>query len=194
VMTDPKTPETLSLMLAAQQNARAELDFVIRPQIEHLRMSYDASTKFADQAIKSGFALNGGGLVLLSGFAALFKVDPTLAVKEIVVTVSLLISGLICASVTSFLAYRSARVGVDIANHRIAGSTLIHLNAGKQPDADPFSDPRVKSQYDAAARLQSDATRDAKLAVRVGLVGLAAFVFGALIGGWTLMARVGTAK
>jgi hypothetical protein len=144
-MNDPKTPETFSLMLAAKEGTRAELDFAIRPQIEHLRMNYEASTKFADQAIRSGFTLNGGGLVLLSGFAALFRVDPTLVGKEIALTVLSFIFGLVCACLTSFWAYRSARAGVDIANHRIAGTTLIHLRPDKQAGQDPFSDPRVRS-------------------------------------------------
>jgi hypothetical protein len=189
-MTDQNSSETISFLLQAREDARAEMEFALRPQIEHLRMSYDASTKFADHAIRSGFVLNGGGLVLLSGFAALFKVDPTVVVKQIAVTMFAFIVGLVCASVTAFLAYRSVRAGVDIASHRIAGTTLIHLQGNKHV-GDRMSEPKVKAQYDAAARLQSRAARDGKLAVIFGFAGLASFVCGVVVGGWTLMATRG---
>jgi hypothetical protein len=80
---------------------------------------------------------------------------------------------------------------VDIASHRIAGTTLLHLQ-DKDLKGERLAEPKVKAQYDAAARLQSRASKDAELAVRVGAVSLAAFLTGVLVGGWTLMTHAGT--
>jgi hypothetical protein len=81
---------------------------------------------------------------------------------------------------------------VDIASHRIAGTTLLHLQDSEHV-GDRMSDPKVKAQYDAAGKLQSRAARDAKWAFVLGLVGLAVFVCGVLVGGWTLMTHAGSA-
>ena len=39
------------------------------------RQNYDAALRWADAGIKALFGLNGGGLIALPAFAALFKVD-----------------------------------------------------------------------------------------------------------------------
>lgn len=46
-------------------------------------MNYEASIKYAEQAIKSGFVLHGGALVLFSGYAAIFKLRPEGVVVQI---------------------------------------------------------------------------------------------------------------
>ena len=106
------TPETF---LGIEEVAQRNLDVAVRPLIEHLRMNYEASTKFTQEAIRSGFVLNGGALILLSGFATLFKVNPTLIVGDIVVTTAAFTVGLVATWLACFFAYRNARVQVDIA-------------------------------------------------------------------------------
>jgi hypothetical protein len=64
------TQENLQLKIAAAEKARKDVEVTISPQLEHLRKNYDASIKYADQAIRSGFFMNGGALVLFSGYAA----------------------------------------------------------------------------------------------------------------------------
>jgi hypothetical protein len=58
---------------------RTELEFASAPMRDTARANYEGAVKFADAAIKSTFALNGGGLVALPAFIALFKIDPKLA-------------------------------------------------------------------------------------------------------------------
>jgi hypothetical protein len=170
-----------------ETQARGNLEYAIRPQVEHLRMNYDASTRFAEQAIKSGFLLNGGAIVVLSGFAALFKVDTASATARLglVSTALAFIFGLVAACITCFFAYRSAKRSVDVANHRLAGTVLSHLN--RKAGTDALKEPTVKAQYDAASAQESQATRDTICALIVGVIGLVAFVFGALLGAWTLI-------
>ena len=117
-------------------------------------------------------------------------------------------SGLVAACITCFFAYRSARHSVEVANHRLAGTLLIHLNRRASSDV---VDEQKKAQYDGANSQASLATRDTKCAVVSGITlvlwlpgptkrgqGLsgcrqrvtntpAQIVLGALIGGWTLI-------
>ena len=176
--------DKIQALFELEKQARENLEYAIRPQVEHLRMNYDASTKFAEQAIKSGFLLNGGAIVVLSGFAALFKVNPKSAAVGLVCTALAFIFGLVAACITCFFAYRSARHLVEVANHRLAGTLLSHLNRKASSDV---VDEQKKAQYDGANSHAWLATRDTKCAVVSGITGLVLFVLGALIGGWTLM-------
>jgi hypothetical protein len=167
-----------------EKQARENLEYALRPQVEHLRMNYDASTRFAEQAIKSGFLLNGGAIVVLSGFAALFKVNPKSAAVGLVCTALAFIFGLVAACITCFFAYRSARHSVEVANHRLTGTLLVHLN--RKAGSEVVDERNVKAQYDGANSQASLAIRDTKWAVVFGIMGLVVFVLGALVGGLTL--------
>ena len=127
------------------------------------------------------------GVVLLSGFAALFKIDPARVVIEIVTVVLVFSTGLVLTCLSCFFAYRSARAGVHIASHQIAATT--HIIARNKDGA---NDAQIKRRRDAADKLKVTAKRDATWAVAAGLLSLLAFVVGAGLGGWTLMAQVGS--
>jgi hypothetical protein len=43
---------------------------------DEMRANYDGALKFAEAAIKSAFALNGGGAVALPALTALLKIEP----------------------------------------------------------------------------------------------------------------------
>jgi hypothetical protein len=59
-----------NLHMTAKAHHREDANLALKPHLEQLRTAYELSAKLAEQAIKSGFILNGGALVLLSGFAA----------------------------------------------------------------------------------------------------------------------------
>jgi hypothetical protein len=174
----------LELQLLVNAASRADTDVALRPLLEHLRSSFDSSTKFAEQAIKGGFILNGGALVLLSGFAAFFKVNPANVVKELVIAVLAFVVGLTASCFVCFFALRSAKAEVNFADHRISVTMLTHLKA---------NETLTKPQVEAAEKWRAQATRATKWAVCFGICSLIAFMFGALVGGWTLMAHVGGA-
>jgi hypothetical protein len=174
----------LELQLSVNAASRADMDVALRPLLEHLRSSFDASTKFAEQAIKSGFILNGGALVLLSGFAAFFKVNPTNVARELVIAVLAFVIGLTASCFTCFFAFRSAKAELNFADHRISVTMLTHLKA---------DEPLMKPHSEAAENWRTQSTRATKWAVGFGICSLLAFLLGTLVGGWTLMAHVGGA-
>jgi uncharacterized membrane protein YjgN (DUF898 family) len=184
------TPEVVSIQLAAKAHHREDTVLALKPLFEHLRTAYESSGRYAEHAIKSGFILNGGALVLLSGFAVLFKLNPADVVKGLVGAVGAFSLGLVLSCFTCFLAYRSARYEADVATHRIAATSLIYLTPPTK-DTNTATEAEIQKQYAAAARMQSKATRNATLAIIFGASSLAAFISGAIIGGWTLTTKGG---
>jgi hypothetical protein len=182
-----KAPENLppELLLAVHTLSRDDMEIALRPLFEHLRMSYEASTKFAEQGIKSGFILNGGALVLLSGFTAVFKVNPTSVVTGLVGAALAFMVGLTASCVTCFFAYRNAKAEMHVATHRIAATTLVHLAK------DPENDPLIKNQRDSEHVWLLRARRGFRCAVSFGLASLVAFIAGALLGGYTITMHAG---
>jgi hypothetical protein len=182
------TPKLIELQLATRANSRADTEIVLVPLREHLRWSFEASTKFAEQAIRSGFILNGGALVLFSGFAAFFKINPANVVRELVLAALAFVFGLTLSCLTCFLAFRSSKSEANFATHRMAATTLTHLH---DPKALLKDNALINAQNDAAETWRRRAARETKLAVSVGICSLLAFIGGALIAGWTLMAHAG---
>jgi hypothetical protein len=141
--------DTLQLQIEVAEKARKDVEVAISPQLEHMRMNYEASIKYAEQAIKSGFVLNGGALVLFSGYAAIFKVRPEGVVVQIGLIVLAFVIGLVSASVCAFFAYHGARFAVLVANHRIAATIL---GPYVKTDRGPAEEhPLIKAQRDSAA-------------------------------------------
>ena len=74
---------------------------------------------------------------------------------------------------------------MEVANHRLAGTLLVHLN--RKAGSEVVDERNVKAQYDGANSQASLAIRDTKWAVVFGIMGLVVFVLGALVGGLTLI-------
>jgi hypothetical protein len=123
--------------------------------------------------------------VVLSGYGALFKIDPSRAGLQIAMTVLVFAVGLVASWVCSFYAYRAAKLAMQVANFRISGTILRILGEEKEESA------KTKGQYDAAAKLLKQELGATKVAIGTGIFSLAAFVAGALIGGWMLMTHAG---
>src|SRR5665647_660995 len=97
--------ETHRLKMAANDSSRENLNIVVAPLHHDFLMAYGAATKFAEQGIKAGFILNGGALILFSGFATLFKVNPINLVVICVIIALAFIVGLVSSCVTCYFAY-----------------------------------------------------------------------------------------
>jgi hypothetical protein len=96
----------------AREQFRTELEFALMPLRDEKRANYDGALTFAEAAIKSAFALNGGGIVALPALTALLKIEPKPAATCIIVAVGAFVVGLVCAAATSFLGYLSAMTNV----------------------------------------------------------------------------------
>jgi cobalamin biosynthesis protein CobD/CbiB len=182
--------DILRLQIEVAEKARKDVEVAISPQLKHLRMNYEASIKYAEQAIKSGFVLNGGALVLFSGYAAIFKLRPEGVVVQIAMIVLAFAIGLVLASMCAFYAYHGARFAMHIANHRIA-ATILGPYAKK--DAESAEEhPDIKKQRDAVAYYGDKEKRSLRKAVIAGALSLLMFVIGAFGAGWTLMSHAGS--
>ena len=130
-----------------REQFRSELEFASAPIRETLRLNYEGAIKFAEAGIKSSFALNGGGLIALPAFIALFKIDPEFASVWIIAAGTMFIVGLISAAVTSFLGYLSAIAGVHGLENRSAATMAKYAAIFKQLQATASKPPRAGGPY-----------------------------------------------
>jgi hypothetical protein len=108
-----------------RENFRTELEFAIASLREDNHANYEGAIKFAETAIKSAFALNGGALVALPALIALFKIDPQRVVLWVIIAGAVFVVGLISAAATAFLGYLSAMAAVHSieAQMRVTAAT-----------------------------------------------------------------------
>jgi hypothetical protein len=113
-----------------REQFRAELEFAIAPLREDNHANYEGAVKFAETAIKSAFALNGGALVALPALIALFKIDPQRVLLWVIIAGAVFVVGLISAAATAFLGYLSAMAAAhSIEAENDGGHIHCHLPA-----------------------------------------------------------------
>ena len=169
----------------SREQFRTELEFASAPTRETLRLNYEGAIKFAEAGIKSSFALNGGGLIALPAFIALFKIDPKFASVWIIAAGTMFIVGLISAAVTSFLGYLSAMAGVHSLENRSAATMAKYAAIFKQLQAtQPVNLLELEGHIDTLMRRS---VRLRKCAVAAGTTSLIAFLGGAVISYWVLI-------
>jgi hypothetical protein len=115
---------------------RTELEFAIAPMREDNRANYEGAIKFADTAIKSAFALNGGALIALPALIALFKIDPQRVGSWVIIAGAVFVVGLIGAAATAFLGYLSAMSAAHSIETQMR-ATLAKYTALYQQQASP---------------------------------------------------------
>ena len=162
----------------SREQFRTELEFASAPTRETLRLNYEGAIKFAEAGIKSSFALNGGGLIALPAFIALFKIDPKFASVWIIAAGTMFIVGLISAAVTSFLGYLSAMAGVHGLENRSTATMAKYAAIFKQLQATPVNLPELEGHIDTLMRRS---VRLRKCAVAAGTTSMIAFIGGAII-------------
>src|SRR6516165_1550708 len=108
---------------------RTDLEFATAHLRADSRSNYESAVKLADAGIKSVFALNGGGLIALPAFIALFKVEPQLARNWIIGAGAVFIAGLILAALTSLFGYLSAMIAHESVENSIQATGAIYAAA-----------------------------------------------------------------
>jgi len=76
-----------------RERFRDDFEFAVAPLRADARANYEGALKFADSGIRALFGLNGGGLIALPAFAALFKTDMHAAAVWIVCAVAMFVVG-----------------------------------------------------------------------------------------------------
>jgi hypothetical protein len=139
------------------------------------RANYDGALTFAEAAIKSAFALNGGGIVALPALTALLKIEPKPAATCIIVAVGAFVVGLICAAATSFLGYLSAMTNVHGLEQSARATIVRYASIFKQPLQTPID---VKETF-----LIARSVKLRRAAVCTSVASLVAFIVGAVTSG-----------
>jgi hypothetical protein len=148
------------------------------------RSNYESAVKFADAGIKSAFALNGGGLIALPAFVALFKVDPQLTRNWIIGAGAVFVVGLICAALTSFFGYLSAMIAHESNEVSIQATGATYAAAYQQQPASPGT---VQSLQQRSTTLAKRTDKLRNVAVASAIASLICFVVAASISGCLLI-------
>jgi hypothetical protein len=163
---------------------RADLEFATNYLRADSRSNYESAVKFAEAGIKSAFALNGGGLIALPAFIALFNVNAQLARNTIIGAGAVFVFGLIFAALTSLFGYLSAMIGHESIENTIQATGTVYAAAYQQQ---PTSAATVQSLEQRSKALSDRSVLLRNIAVAAVVASLLCFVVGALISGCLLI-------
>ena len=162
---------------------RVELEVITAPLRSNLQSNYEAAIKFADGAIKSAFALNGGSLIGVPAFIALFKIDAKVAAVSIMAAGAMFVVGLIFATLASLLGYLASMTGVRSINNSLRATISGYETAYRQTASTAnvqALEQRARTLFDRSIWLR-------RLTVGAGAASLTSFVIGAAISGYVLV-------
>jgi hypothetical protein len=178
--------------LARRKAFREESDFALRPALENARMNYENGVKFAEIAIKGGFALNGGALIAIPAFVALLKVDPSkVSLAPIAWALVAFTAGLVFAWLSSFFAYLSARRAEAACLASYEATMLRYVLAWDQNPYDPPKPQNIETKEADAKRFTGQVWKLTACAVAAGVGSGVAFLVGAAIGARFLLTHSG---
>jgi hypothetical protein len=171
---------------ANRDRFRVDHEFAVTPLREVARSNYDGALKFADSGIKALFGLNGGGLIALPAFAALFKTDMRAVAVWVVAAMVMFVVGLICAALICFFGYVSAMKSVESAQNSMAATSAAYALHHQQINETPTLPAEINAAQTAAAQFAASAGRFRGFAVAAGVASLAAFIVAASLAGCAL--------
>jgi hypothetical protein len=167
---------------------RDDHEFALAPLRAAVLANYESATKFAESGIKALFALNGGGLIALPTFAALFKTDLHGATALILCAAAgMFVLGLIGAALTCLCGYLSAMMATESTNHNVRAVSLKYSRHYQQISETPTIADEIKAVEDAVAKGEARFLQIRKLAVVFGAASLAAFTVGACLALWAFV-------
>ena len=149
-------------------------------------MNYDGALKFADSGIKALFGLNGGGLIALPAFAALFKTDTRAIAAWVIASMVLFVLGLVAAALICFFGYLSAMRAVEAAQNSANAYSAAYALHHQQVEDTPKLRNEIQAATDASVRWVASCNRFRTFAVTSGIVSLVAFVLAACCAGRAL--------
>jgi hypothetical protein len=165
---------------------RDEHDFTIAPLRDEARTNYDGALKFADAGLKALFGLNGGGLIALPAFVALFKADPRSAALWIIAAMIAFVLGLTANAAACLFGYWSAMKAVEALNGASQSANIKYALHYKQLAAQPDFALQAQKLDQKAEKDFSKSSLLRRTAVTFCLTSLVAFIIGACFAGWAL--------
>ena len=162
---------------------RVDLEVITAPLRSNLQSNYETAIKFADGAIKSAFALNGGSLIGVPAFIALFKIDAKVAAVSIMAAGAMFVVGLIFATLASLLGYLASMTGVRSINNSLRATISGYETAYRQTASTAnvqALEQRARTLFDRSIWLR-------RLGIGAGAASLTSFVIGAAISGYVLV-------
>ncbi len=154
---------------------------------EQANINYQAALGYAAQAIKAGFALNGGALIAIPTFASLLKIDPATSSQKILYALIVFTFGLLLAWFTSIVAYFSTRYAEESWSNLYHGTRLDYILAwGQSPQAPP-TPQAIKKFKDDSVRESRIATRLNTVATIIGMGSVVSFVVGCFLSFYTML-------
>jgi len=166
-----------------RERFRDDYEFAIGPLRDGQRANFDAALKFADGGIKALFGLNGGGLIALPAFTALFKIDMQAAASLVLAAGIIFVIGLVLAASTCLLGYLSAMQEMEAGSHRQTAAATRYATHYRQVPETPAAIEGIKSADARAARHTTWSIWLRKAAVATAICSLAAFIGAACITG-----------
>jgi hypothetical protein len=179
---------------ADRERFRDEFQFSIAPLRDEARINYEGALinhegalKFADSGIKALFGLNGGGLIALPAFVALFKTDPHAVAVWIAAAMVTFIIGLTAAAVVCLFAYLSAMTGVEALLASVGATNLKYALLYRQIPQEPTTVTEIQNAEQQVTRLAASGARQREIAVALSVISLLAFVIATCFAGWALV-------
>lgn len=150
--------------------------------VENAHINFVSAMRFADQLVRGGLALNGGALIALPPFAALFKVNPQVAFISLGCAAVAFVIGLFAAGLVSGFGYLGATAMMNSSLSRI--------------DFDRYSktsgDLHLMKEAQAVVDAEFKSSKKFELWAKIaGVVTLVSFAIGSVCSAWAITNHAG---
>ncbi len=161
---------------------REERETEMAADLEAAKLGESSAVALAQMVIKSGFILNGGGIIAIPAVVALFNIDAERLHSLLLLTAGLFVGGLCSASVASICAFFALAHKADYFYSNAVHTARTIQGKYFPPQAQEMA-KHAKVARRRAARLRLWWIWERYVAIVLCLASVALFIGGALVGG-----------
>jgi hypothetical protein len=161
---------------------REERETELAADLEGAKVAEESAVALAQAVIKSGFILNGGGMIAIPAIAALFNLDAEKLLHKLFLTGELFVGGLCCASVASICAFFALAHKADTFYSNAVRTARVLQGKYFTPQAQEMA-KQAEAARRRAARLRVWWITERYIAIFLCLASVALFICGAWVGG-----------
>jgi hypothetical protein len=161
---------------------REERESEMAADLEAAKIGESSAVAQAQMVIKSGFILNGGGMIAIPAIVALFNLDAEKLLHQLVLTGGLFVGGLCSASIASICAFFALAHKADTF-YSSAVRTARLLQAKYFPPQAQKMVQQAEAARRRTARLRVLWLTERYVAILLCLTSVALFIGGAWVGG-----------
>jgi hypothetical protein len=174
---------------AIRKEYREERESELAADLNGYQIAEDSAVAFAQMIIKSGFLLNGGGIIAIPAIVTLFNLDPEKVFYHLILTGGLFIAGLSSASGAGIFGFFALAHKSDNF-YSSAIRTVRFLESKYFPPLAEEASRKAEAAQKRAKRAATLSVAERYVAICLCAASVILFILGAGVGGWAILGTV----